>query len=153
MATTPSIRIGKTIIIKWHADTTAEQIAKRNLTLELRHQLGTVAMPWLFKDGAITTVWQGAEQHWLGNYTLTLWENKGLNNQTVTDSCNFVNLVRHTCLESLSETQGKLSIATLEVNFGQGGSTIIPTAPGDCQCEHHDALTDDEIGDILSAIN
>lgn len=96
------IRIGKDIHIKWSILTNGleQSLDGRNLKL-------IVTSPYFNKtelkvssiDNIIQAVYFGKDQKLSGKYTLTLWENYGLEGQTCVDECNAFELVNYTCQE------------------------------------------------------
>ena len=95
------IRIGNTILAKWHVTTNKQELPLfgRNLTLEMKKPNGeVVSMPFTITDTNIVNLtYEGKDQDMLGKYSLTLWENRGETNQHVVDACNAWQLVKCSC--------------------------------------------------------
>lgn len=110
------IRIGKNVGIRWRITTNGEDVPLegRNLTLFIRHPyMQRKQLDMRVVDGNIVAaVFRGVEQHHVGIYTLTLYEDYGLDTQNITDRCDAFELVRCSCEES---TRGDLATTELEV--------------------------------------
>ena len=81
------IRKGKTIILRWPIKTNGEaaSLEGRNLTLMLQCSLSARTIPFEVADNVITATIQGKSLTTTGKYILTLYENRGEDNQTVVD--------------------------------------------------------------------
>lgn len=79
-------------------------------------------------DGSVAEfVFQGSEQRYVGAYTVTMWENRGKENQTVVDRCDAFCLVAWSCEESAeSADEPNLDVETLEL----GSSNLETGVPG-----------------------
>lgn len=79
-------------------------------------------------DGSVAEfVFQGSEQRYVGAYTVTMWENRGKENQTVVDRCDAFCLVACSCDESAeSADEPNLDVETLEL----GSSNLETGVPG-----------------------
>lgn len=79
-------------------------------------------------DGSVAEfVFQGSEQRYVGAYTVTMWENRGKENQTVVDRCDAFCLVACSCEESAeSADEPNLDVETLEL----GTSNLETGVPG-----------------------
>lgn len=125
-----SYRIGKTLKIRWGILTggKSEPLSGRDLRLEIatgsrfRRDLSFEA------DGSVAEfVFQGSEQRYVGAYTVTMWENRGKENQTVVDRCDAFCLVACSCEESAeSADEPNLDVETLEL----GTSNLETGVPG-----------------------
>ena len=125
-----SYRIGKTLKIRWGILTggKSEPLSGRDLCLEIatgsrfRRDLSFEA------DGSVAEfVFQGSEQRYVGAYTVTMWENRGKENQTVVDRCDAFCLVACSCEESAeSADEPNLDVETLEL----GTSNLEAGVPG-----------------------
>ncbi len=102
------IRIGKDIKFKWAITTnnTEQSLTGRKLTLEIRHTNSSFCLDLTNritisgeKGNELNFVFKGKEQTQTGIYMLTLWENKGLDNQTVVDKTQAFELVKYTDME------------------------------------------------------
>lgn len=103
------IRIGKDIVFKWTILTNGENISleNRDLTLLCVDPIGNVKplTPVIETNtnginNVLSFKFPGVNQKQLGVYGLTLWENKGKDNQNVIDYINAFELVPFTQLES-----------------------------------------------------
>ena len=110
------IRIGKNVGIRWRITTNGEDVPLegRNLTLFIRHPyMQQKQLDMRVVDGnVVAAVFRGVEQHYVGVYTLTLYEDYGLDTQNITDRCDAFELVRCSCEEL---TTGDLSTTDIEV--------------------------------------
>ena len=126
------IRIGKDISIRWEINTdgAAVPLEGRDLTLEMKSPIGKVIMlPYRLDGNVLTITYYGYEQTVVGEYSLTLWENKGKPGQNVVDAIRAFKLVR-TSPEEEDFTGGDLQVesvdlgtANLEILSGGGAST------------------------------
>lgn len=94
------IRIGRDINAGWRIKTNGQALPLegRDLTLVLRNiqTASACTIPFSILDtNLIVFIWRGTEQKSLGDYELTLWENRGKDGQNAVDSV-FVELVRRT---------------------------------------------------------
>ena len=126
------IRIGKDISLRWAitTDGAAVPLEGRDLTLEMKSPIGKVIiLPYRVDGNVITITYYGYEQTVVGEYSLTLWENKGKPGQNVVDAIRAFKLVR-TSPEEEDFTGGDLQVesvdlgtANLEILSGGGGAT------------------------------
>lgn len=125
-----SYRIGKTLKIRWGILTggKSEPLSGRDLRLEIatgsRFRRN---VPFEADDSVAEFLFQGSEQCYVGAYTLTMWENRGKENQTVVDRCDAFCLVACSCEESAeSADEPNLDVETLEL----GTSNLETGVPG-----------------------
>lgn len=125
-----SYRIGKTLKIRWGILTggKSEPLSGRDLRLEIatgsRFRRN---VPFEADDSVAEFLFQGSEQRYVGAYTLTMWENRGKENQTVVDRCDAFCLVACSCEESTeSADEPNLDVETLEL----GSSNLETGVPG-----------------------
>lgn len=125
-----SYRIGKTLKIRWGILTggKSEPLSGRDLRLEIatgsRFRRN---VPFEADDSVAEFLFQGSEQRYVGAYTLTMWENRGKENQTVVDRCDAFCLVACSCEESAeSADEPNLDVETLEL----GSSNLETGVPG-----------------------
>lgn len=100
------IRIGKDIVIEWAVLTNGEKISLegRDLKLVLISPLGRkTVLPLTVSGNVLHSRVNGVDQHYLGKYRLTLWENFGKINQSAVDECNAYQLVATSCEEAISD--------------------------------------------------
>ena len=84
-------------------------------------------VPFEADDSVAEFLFQGSEQRYVGAYTLTMWENRGKENQTVVDRCDAFCLVACSCEESAeSADEPNLDVETLEL----GTSNLETGVPG-----------------------
>ena len=95
------IRLYKDIKIQWKVLTNKEAVPLegRNLTFEIVNRFGRTAFPFVVDGNLLTADFPGTSQKTLGDYWVTLWENKGESGQSLVDSCAGFTLVSETCLE------------------------------------------------------
>ena len=126
------IRIGKDISLRWAitTDGAAIPLQGRDLTLEMKSPIGKVIiLPYRIEGNVLTMTYYGYEQTVVGEYSLTLWENKGKQGQNVVDAIRAFKLVR-TSPEEEDFTGGDLQVesvdlgtANLEILSGGGATT------------------------------
>ena len=126
------IRIGKDISIRWEitTDGAAIPLEGRDLTLEIKSPIGKVIiLPYRLDGNILTMTYYGYEQTVVGEYSLTLWENKGKHGQNVVDAIRAFKLVRTSPEEEdfaggdLQVESVDLGTANLEILSGGGAST------------------------------
>jgi hypothetical protein len=111
------IRIGKDIHLKWTILTDGESIPLqgRNLTLELKSPSGKrTPLVFTIKDNYLLFTWYGTEQKRVGDYILTLWENKGMVGQSAVDLVPALTLVEYSTQEDDS-ISGDIQSETLDL--------------------------------------
>lgn len=126
------IRIGKDISLRWTitTDGAAIPLEGRDLTLEMKSPIGKVIiLPYRIEGNVLNITYYGYEQTVIGEYSLTLWENKGKQGQNVVDAIRAFKLVR-TSPEEEDFTGGDLQVesvdlgtANLEILSGGGAAT------------------------------
>mgnify|MGYP000533202659 FL=1 len=125
-----SYRIGKTLKIRWGILTggKSEPLSGRDLRLEIATGSRFRRDVSFEADGSVAEfVFQGSEQRYVGAYTVTMWENRGKENQTVVDRCDAFCLVACSCEESAeSADEPNLDVETLEL----GTSNLETGVPG-----------------------
>lgn len=125
-----SYRIGKTLKIRWGILTggKSEPLSGRDLRLEIATGSRFRRDVSFEADGSVAEfVFQGSEQRYVGAYTVTMWENRGKENQTVVDRCDAFCLVACSCEESAeSADEPNLDVETLEL----GTSNLEAGVPG-----------------------
>jgi len=128
------IRIGKDILIEWTILTGGEPrpLAGRDLTLVLTDQTGKSRVLDIKLTHAcqLAAMFPGTEQHALGDYTLTLWENRGKEGQSAVDAVRAFRLVRTT----VEETEGDGasctcgSMRTVTIHLGSASLELLTSA-------------------------
>lgn len=116
------IRIGKDIAIRWHItlpEGNNELLSDMDLSIAMKDPKG---LPIAIKDydvvdNDLLIGLKGTTFAWLGNYTLTLWKNKGKDGQTVVDAVNAFTLVNSTDKETDENSTGSgvLEIKTVDL--------------------------------------
>ena len=92
-------------------------MAGRDLTLEISsgNRVRTT-LPFVADGNVAEFVFQGSEQRYVGAYMVTMWENRGKENQTVVDRCDAFCLVACSCEErSEDPAETDLDVETLEL--------------------------------------
>lgn len=126
------IRIGKDISLRWAitTDGAAVPLEGRDLTVELKSPIGAVStLPYRVEGNALIMTYYGYRQKVVGEYSLTLWENKGKPGQNVVDAIRAFKLVRTSPEEAdfiggdLQVESVDLGTANLEIFSGGGAST------------------------------
>jgi hypothetical protein len=109
------VRIGKDIKIKWAVltDGSALPLNTEELTLELVGPNGkNLGLDFEVEGNVLTAMFYGKDQKCTGDYTLTLWKNKGKEGQTVVDKLSAFSLVRYSTQEDYTQKYDNLN-ATL----------------------------------------
>lgn len=112
------IRQGKDIILRWKITTNGEALPLegRNLTLILSTPNGRErVLSYTTEGDIIITRLFGKEITHLGDYTLTLWENRGEQGQTAVDAVNAFELVKYTTMEDGNSSCGNLEAETVDL--------------------------------------
>lgn len=122
------IRIYKDLKIKWKVLTNKEALPLegRDLTFEIVNKFERVSFPYSVEGNLLTADFPGTAHKSLGDYWVTLWENKGKEGQTLVDSCAGFTLVSTTCMEDDNDnTLNVAAVVSLESNieFGVKGDS------------------------------
>lgn len=131
------IRIGKDIIVKWNILTNGEPISLegRDLYLELIDPLKFCKkIDFNVNVNEISFILSGTEQKRTGTYSLTLWENYGIQGQTAVDCCEAFALVDKTCNEEGFDKCLKtetVQLDTANIDVFKNGIAGVPDAPTD----------------------
>ena len=95
-----NIRIGKDIAINWEITTNGEIVSleDKDLYIEMRDPKGNRVQieEYQVEGNSIKIGLKGTAFRYLGLYTLSLWENKGKDGQTVVDAVDAFKLVKYT---------------------------------------------------------
>ena len=126
------IRIGKDISLRWAilTDGAAIPLEGRDLLVEIKSPYSVVSsIPFRVDGNVLIMTYYGYKQKYVGEYSLTLWENKGKPGQNVVDAIRAFKLVR-TSPEEEDFTGGDLQVesvdlgtANLEILSGGGAAT------------------------------
>lgn len=122
------IRIYKDLKIQWKVLTNKEALPLegRDLTFEIVNKFERVSFPFSVEGNLLTADFPGTAHKSLGDYWVTLWENKGKEGQTLVDSCAGFTLVSTTCMEDDNDnTLNGAAVVSLESNieFGVKGDS------------------------------
>lgn len=112
------IRIGKDIALSWTILTNGEEesLEGRDLTLVLSDRFSRRRLDFEAEGCVLRFTVRGAEQKTLGEYGLTLWENRGRDGQTVVDSRPAFVLVGNTAEEGWDgDSRPSLETETVEL--------------------------------------
>lgn len=112
-----NIRIKKDILLQWTITTNNEDtsLENRDLTLYLITPYRThLLLDFTVVDNHISTIFRGTEQKICGVYSLTLFENKDKEGQTVIDKVSAFRLVENTDKEN-NEIADNLQIETIDL--------------------------------------
>jgi hypothetical protein len=107
-------------------------LANRKLLIEARAANGRVyELQYTTEKNTAIFTFFGKEQRFTGNYTITLWENKGEKGQNVVDKVNAFSLVRSTDEEDNSaDAENNLEVETIDLGttdftlMGRGNNTV-----------------------------
>lgn len=111
------IRIGKDISMRWEitTDGVAIPLEGRDLTVEIKSPAGIKNnIPYRVDGNTIIMTYYGTEQNRVGEYSVTLWENKGKPGQNVVDVIRAFELVR-TSQEENDFVGGDLQIESVDL--------------------------------------
>lgn len=122
------IRKYKDLKIQWKVLTNKEALPLegRDLTFEIVNKFERVSFPFSVEGNLLTADFPGTAHKSLGDYWVTLWENKGKEGQTLVDSCAGFTLVSTTCMEDDNDnTLNGAAAVSLESNieFGVKGDS------------------------------
>lgn len=126
------IRIGKDISLRWEitTDGAAIPLEGRDLLVEIKSPYSVVSnIPFRVDGNVLIMTYYGYKQKYVGEYSLTLWENKGKPGQNVVDAIRAFKLVRTSPEEAdfiggdLQVESVDLGTANLEILSGGGAST------------------------------
>lgn len=107
------IRIGNDISVQWAITHNGlpESLEGKNLYVELSCMYGKQEVTqYTVVGNTIRFTFEGKEQKHLGNYNLTLVENKGESGMMVVDVCDVFTLVARSCMEDDSNNNNDLSV-------------------------------------------
>ena len=112
------IRQGKDIVLRWKVLTNGQDVSLegRNITLVMTTPLGREKVVEHEVEGSVVVArLRGTALTHLGDYTLTLWENRGEEGQTAVDAVNAFELVKYTTMEDGSSSCGNLEEETVDL--------------------------------------
>lgn len=149
------IRQGKDILLRWKVLTNVQELSLegRNITLVMTTPVGREkALEHGVEGSVVVARLLGTTLTHLGDYTLTLWENRGKEGQTAVDAVNAFELVKYSTMEDGNPSCGnleyevaELSTASMDVLTGGGaGGGIV-------SLEIVDSLDSDASDKALSA--
>ena len=129
------IRIGKDICIRWEitTDGAAIPLEGRDLLVEIKSPFRVVRnIPFRVDGNTIIMTYLGKEQEWVGEYSVTLWENKGKQGQNVVDAIKAFELVK-TSPEENDFANGDIQVESIDLGTANleilsGGA---PATPGE----------------------
>lgn len=113
------IRIGNDISVQWVITHNGipESLEDRKLNLQLSCMYGKHDITdYTIVGNTIRFTFYGKDQKSCGNYTLTLFENKGEKGMMVVDACDVFKLVPKSCMESESEENSNLSVSHVKID-------------------------------------
>lgn len=126
------VRIGKDIKVRWAilTDGSALPLADRDLVLEMQDPRGGLyRRDFSIEGNVITMAFPGIEQTKVGDYSFTLWENKGGAGQTVVDRLSAFTLVRYTTQEDFTQhgeqVEVLIDLGTSSLTTLSGGTTSV----------------------------
>lgn len=127
------IRIGKDICIKWEitTDGAAIPLEGRDLSVEIKSPFRVVRnIPFRVDGNTIIMTYYGKGQEWVGEYSVTLWENKGKQGQNVVDAIKAFELVK-TSPEEDDFANGDIQVESIDLGTANleilsGGAPVTP---------------------------
>lgn len=147
------IRIGKDIAIRWHItlpEGNNELLSDMDLSIAMKDPKG---LPIAIKDydvvdNDLLIGLKGTAFAWLGNYTLTLWKNKGKDGQTVVDAVNAFTLVNSTDKEADDNSSGSGVLEIKTVDLYSELTFLVNSAGADAGLTEKVALLEKRIGEL-----
>lgn len=147
------IRIGKDIAIRWHItlpEGNNELLSDMDLSIAMKDPKG---LPIAIKDydvvdNDLLIGLKGTAFAWLGNYTLTLWKNKGKDGQTVVDAVNAFTLVNSTDKETDENSTGSGVLEIKTVDLYSELTFLVNSAGADAGLTEKVALLENNVKDI-----
>ena len=127
------IRIGKDISLRWEitTDGVSMPLEGRDLTVELKSPIGKVIqMPFRLDGNVLIMTYYGYEQTSYGDYSITLWENRGKPGQNVVDAISAFKLVR-TSQEEEDFIGGDLQVECVDLGTANLDILLGSATPGD----------------------
>lgn len=112
------IRQGKDIVLRWKVLTNGQDVSLggRNITLVMTTPLGREKIVEHEVEGSVVKAHLlGKTLMQLGDYTLTLWENRGEEGQTAVDAVNAFTLVQYSTQEDNGSPCGNLEYEVAEL--------------------------------------
>lgn len=147
------IRIGKDIAIRWHItlpEGNNELLSDMDLSIAMKDPKG---LPIAIKDydvvdNDLLIGLKGTTFAWLGNYTLTLWKNKGKDGQTVVDAVNAFTLVNSTDKEADDNSSGSGVLEIKTVDLYSELTFLVNSAGANASLTEKVALLEKRIGEL-----
>lgn len=147
------IRIGKDIAIRWHItlpEGNNELLSDMDLSIAMKDPKG---LPIAIKDydvvdNDLLIGLKGTTFAWLGNYTLTLWKNKGKDGQTVVDAVNAFTLVNSTDKEADDNSSGSGVLEIKTVDLYSELTFLVNSAGANAGLTEKVALLEKRIGEL-----
>lgn len=147
------IRIGKDIAIRWHItlpEGNNELLSDMDLSIAMKDPKG---LPIAIKDydvvdNDLLIGLKGTAFAWLGNYTLTLWKNKGKDGQTVVDAVNAFTLVNSTDKETDENSTGSGVLEIKTVDLYSNLTFLVNPAGADAGLAQKVALLERQIEEL-----
>lgn len=150
------IRIGKDIAIRWHItlpEGNNELLSDMDLSIAMKDPKG---LPIAIKDydvvdNDLLIGLKGTAFAWLGNYTLTLWKNKGKDGQTVVDAVNAFTLVNSTDKETDENSIGSGVLEIKTVDLYSNLTFLVNPEGADAGLAQKVALLERQIGELSNS--
>lgn len=152
------IRIGKDIAIRWHItlpEGNNELLSDMDLSIAMKDPKGlSIAIKdYDVVDNDLLIGLKGTTFAWLGNYTLTLWKNKGKDGQTVVDAVNAFTLVNSTDKEADDNSSGSGVLEIKTVDLYSELTFLVNSAGADAGLTEKVALLEKRIGELSDSID
>jgi len=147
------IRIGKDIAIAWHItlpEDTDELLSDMDLTIAMKDPKGLLIAikDYVVNGNDVLIGLKGTTFAWLGNYTLTLWKNKGKDGQTVVDAVNAFTLVNSTDKEADDNSSGSGVLEIKTVDLYSELTFLVNSAGANAGLTEKVALLEKRIGEL-----
>lgn len=150
------IRIGKDIAIAWHItlpEGTNELLSDMDLTIAMKDPKGLLIAikDYVVNGNDVLIGLKGTAFAWLGNYTLTLWKNKGKDGQTVVDAVNAFTLVNSTDKETNESSTGSGVLEVKTVDLYSDVTFLVSQAGSDTGLAQKVALLERQIEELSNS--
>lgn len=150
------IRIGKDIAIRWHITLPEDNnslLSDMDLAIAMKDPKGlSIAIKdYNVVGNDLLIGLKGTTFAWLGNYTLTLWKNKGKDGQTVVDAVNAFTLVNSTDKETDENSTGSGVLEIKTVDLYSELTFLVNSAGADAGLTEKVALLERQIGELSNS--
>lgn len=142
----PTINTGCPVEIRWRILTNggAKPLERERLALMLRHECGDVWLDFRVEENIVVAPIPGNLLKWRGNYTLTIFQDKGKSTQLRVDYPHAFRVQNHSC----AAIQNNF-VDDMILRIGEDGLFSPATSVDKCD---HEIATPDEVYNAVSSI-